>query len=280
MGKDKQSAMNGKLLKEDYDEPQALLNMHPESKLIPVGRVMEKLDAYLNRKDYAAAGRHLQYWLAEAEACRDFRGKLTVLNEQIGLYRKTDREAECLQTASAAISLADELGLEKTVTYGTTLVNAATGFKAFGKVEEALPLYRRARTVYETYLDEADGRLGGLYNNMALTLSELGAYREAEELFRKAIHVMEQQENGALEVAITYLNLADLAAAEYGLEAAEEEIQKDLTKAEALLNDESLPRDGYYAFVCEKCAPGFGYYGYFLTKRELERRAKEIYDRT
>ena len=45
------------------------------------------------------------------------------------------------------------------------------------------------------------------------------------------------------------------------------------------INTESLPRDGYYAFVCEKCAPVFGYYGYFLTEQELNRRAREIYDR-
>ena len=46
-----------------------------------------------------------------------------------------------------------------------------------------------------------------------------------------------------------------------------------------MMNTESLPRDGYYAFVCEKCAPVFGYYGYFLTERELNRRAREIHER-
>ena len=50
-------------------------------------------------------------------------------------------------------------------------------------------------------------------------------------------------------------------------------------KAEKLLYTESLPRDGYYAFVCEKCAPVFAYYGYFLTEQELHRRAGEIYER-
>ena len=39
------------------------------------------------------------------------------------------------------------------------------------------------------------------------------------------------------------------------------------------------PDPGYYAFVCEKCAPAFSYYGYFLAAQELERRAKEIYER-
>ena len=56
--------------------------MHPEVTPIPIGRIIEKLDSYLNQNDYASAERHLRYWLSEAETCHDMRGKLTVLNEQ------------------------------------------------------------------------------------------------------------------------------------------------------------------------------------------------------
>ena len=62
-------------------------------------------------------------------------------------------------------------------------------------------------------------------------------------------------------------------------EAAEEKTEDYLDRAEELLDTESLPRNGYYAFVCEKCAPVFGHYGYFATEAELKRRAKEIHDR-
>ena len=272
-------SMNDYLSKTDYEEPRCLLNMHPEVTPISVGRIIDKLDSYLNQNDYDAAERHLRYWLKEADACRDMRGKLTVLNEQIGLYRKTDAESECLRAISDALSLASSMDIEGSVTYGTTLINAATGYKAFGKAEEALPLYRKARSIYESALAPDDGRLGGLYNNMALALTDLKEFREAEDLYHKAISVMEKQENGALEAAITHLNIADLIAAEYGLENGEEEIEKHLLEAEKLLNTASLPRDGYYAFVCEKCAPVFGYYGYFLTEQELNRRAGEIHDR-
>lgn len=253
--------------------------MQSEVTPVPVGRVIEKLDYYLDQGNHPEAERHLRYWLSEAESCHDMRGKLTILNEQIGLYRKTGKEAECLRAITEALSLADSLGIEESATYGTTLINAATGYKAFGKAADALPLYRRSKTIYESVLDPNDGRIGGLYNNMALALAELGMYSEAEELYQKAIKVMEKQENGALEVAITCLNLADLVAAESGLEDGAEEIEKHLLEAEKLLNTEKLPRDGYYAFVCEKCAPVFGYYGYFVTEQELNRRAKEIYER-
>ena len=275
-----EAPMSGLLTKDDYEEPQCPLNMHPEITSIPIGRIIDKLNFYLNQNDYAAAERHLGYWLSEADACHDMRGKLTVLNEQIGLFRKTGKEAECLAAINDAPALADALHMEQSVTYGTTLINAATGYKTFGKATDALPLYRKAQTIYESALDSSDGRLGGLYNNMALTLTELKNFSEAESLFYKAIEVMQKQENGALEVAITRLNIADLIGARSGLEDGAEEIEKQLLEAEKLLDTEALPRDGYYAFVCEKCAPIFGYYGFFMTEWELNRRAREIYERS
>ena len=83
--------MNDFLSKDDYEEPRCLLNMHPKVTPISVGRMIEKLDSYLNQNDYDAAERHLKYWLTEADAGHDMRGKLTVLNEQIGFYRKTGK---------------------------------------------------------------------------------------------------------------------------------------------------------------------------------------------
>ena len=90
---------------------------------------------------------------------------------------------------------------------------------------------------------------------------------------------MGKVKNGELEQAITYLNLADLKAAELGHEAAEAYIEEYLEKAKALIDTPELPRNGYYAFVCEKSAPTFDYYGYFLYADELKKTAGRIYER-
>lgn len=271
--------MSQLLNKEDYTEPCCPLKMNTQVTPISVGRVIERLDAYLSRNDYAAAEKHLRYWLAEAQNGNDLQGELTVRNEQIGLYRKCGKEAECLEAIRAALQLAAAMGADSTVTYGTTLVNAATGYKAFGKPAEALPLYEQAKRIYESLLAPEDARLAGLYNNMALTLTELKEYRTAESLFFRAIAIMEQQPHGAGEVAVSYLNLADLVTAELGLLDGEAQADAYLQKAETLLLTEDLPRDGNYAFICEKCAPVFGYYGRFLTQQALAQRAREIYER-
>ena len=272
-----------KLEKEDYIDPRCVLCGKPGEEEtpqpVPVGRILDKLREYEDRNDWPAVERHLKYWLAEAEANRDERGQLMLNNELMGYYRKQGNREEAFAHAEKAVGLVEKLGMEDTVTAGTTWVNTGTVREAFGDPVAGLEYFERARANYEKNLPGNDGRLGGLYNNMALALTVCGRYAEAEDMFRRALKVMETQEHGELEQAITWLNMADAAEAALGAERAEETVEEYLDRAEKLLDTESLPRNGYYAFVCEKCAPVFGHYGYFATEAELRKRAKEINER-
>lgn len=270
---------------EDYLEPTCPFCVDAYQKDRPVHRIdlcrmMEKLDEYLGRNDYAAAERHLNFWLSEARFNNDDQGALSVLNELMGLHRKCGHETQAMEAVRDGLALLDSLDLEGTVTAGTTFVNAATVYKAFGKAAEALPLYRKAREIYEQHLSREDGRLGGLYNNMALALVDEKQYEEARRYYEKALDVMANVRYGQLEQAITYLNLADLATAELGLLESEEQVNDYLNRAEALLETPEVPRNGYYAFVCEKCAPTFRYFGRFAYADELKQRSDEIYERS
>ena len=182
------------LNKEDYQEPCCPLDMNQGSERIDLRRVISTLDAYLGRNDYAAGERHLKYWILEAEHARDMQGKLSVLNEQIGLYRKIGKQEECFRAIEEALTLVEALDMQGTITYGTTMVNAATGYKAFDRAEQAMPLYRKAQVIYEENLAPEDEKLGTLYNNMALSLGALGEYEEAESYFFKALDIMKYKD--------------------------------------------------------------------------------------
>ncbi len=268
---------------EDYAEPRCLLGDErcgsaPAVIPVPQERIIRKLDEYLGRRDYESAEKHLLYWLAEAEQGRDDRGKLLICNELVGHYRKNGNREEAFRFAEEALGLVKTLGYDGSVTGGTTRVNAATACSAFGESEKALELFRLARQDY------AEGRadpelLGGLYNNMALACKDLGRYEEAFELFEQAMEAMSRMPGAKPEQAITCLNMADTVAQRDGPEAGAERIRELLGQALALLRDGEAPRDGYYAFVCEKCAPGFADYGMTGEAAELQRIAEEIYAR-
>ena len=274
----------GPLRPEEYLEPDCPLCGNPYESLHPVRpvpqqRILNKLDDYMSRRDYDGAERHLLYWLKEAEQGRDLRGQLLVCNELIGHYRKTGSRENAFRYAELALSLLEDMDFEGSISAGTTYVNAATAYSAFGDNQRALELFERAKTLYESTPHTQAHLLGGLYNNMALVLQTLGRFPEAFELYNKAMKTMETVPGGVLEQAITCLNMADAVAAQLGQEEGEVRIFELLDRADELLHDKSAPHNGYYAFVCEKCSPTFSYYGYFAVAEELQREAKEIYER-
>ena len=251
----------------------------PGIRPIPQRRVAEKLDEYMSRRDYPVVERHLLYWLEEARQGNDLRGELMVRNELVGHYRKTGERENSLAQAEAAIALLEKLDYEGSISAGTTYVNAATAASAFGEPERALALFGKAREVYEAAPSTEPRLLGGLYNNMALACAALGRFDEAHALYDRAMDAMAKVPGGALEQAVTCLNRADAVSAQLGMEAAEARVDALLEQAEALLDAPEAPRDGYFAFVCEKCAPSFDYYGWFLTAERLREEARAIYER-
>ena len=273
-----------KMDREDYTDPQCPFctdqyQKEPQTRPIPTARILEKLDEFLSRNDYAGAERLLLYWVEEATLGQDLRGEFQLRNELMGLYRKLGRRDAAMENADLALSLAEKIGISQSIAGATALLNAATVRKAFGLAAEAIPLYEKARAIYEAGLKSNDPRLAGLYNNMSLALVDLGRLKEARALYEKAISVLSTSEGNEPEIAVTYLNLANLEEAEYGLEDGAEAIEADLASAEAFLNTAGQKQDGNYAFVCEKCAPSFEYYGHFAFAAELAERAKRIYER-
>ncbi len=242
-------------------------------------RILAKLDAFFAKNDYIGAENHLKYWLNEAEACQDKRSELLLCNELIGLSRKTSQREQALKYGAMALDILRELDIENSVSAATTYINVATAYKAFDCADISLPFFYKAMDIYERELPSADSRLGGLYNNMALSLVDLSKFEDSRGYYQKALTVMNSAERGELEQAITQLNIASSYEAELGLLDGEGHILSCLDKAQALLDIYSNADDGYYAFVCEKCATVFAYYGYFMYANELKERTRKIYER-
>ncbi len=266
----------------DYKEPACPLSggrdfYYPKKNAptgrIPVDRIIRKVDGLFDKNEYTEAGRLLAYWRDEAVALCDTRGELAMENELVGYYRKQNDRERGLASVTRALSLVDALAQGEMASGATILINCATAYKAFGMAEDAMPLYRRAVGIYERTLPSGDARFGALYNNMALALSDMALYAEAEEAYRAALAVMEQVAGGEAECAITYVNLAHM----YETSGEVARIADCMKRAYMLLKSEKLSHDGYYAFVLEKCAPSFGYFGDTAAYEEFKRESERIY---
>lgn len=272
------------LLPEDYEEPACLLCMKdpfakpskdiPKGR-IPVDRIINKIDASFEKGNIEDALRVLEYWHGEAKELGDKEGQLSIVSELVGAYRKTGNREKALDAVREATSLMAALGNDMTISGATVLLNCATALKAFDMASEAMPLYEKTLDIYNKHLQGEDSRFGGLYNNMALALVDLGRYEEAYALYEKAIEVMRGVEHGEAEVAITYVNMVHL----YETWGKSDRIGECLDKAYAFLMTEDLPRNGHYAYVLECCSPSFALFGREDEAVEFMKTAGEIYAR-
>lgn len=269
----------------DYKEPSCLLCggkdfYYPDKDgakgRIPVKRIIEKADEFYSKNDLVGAERHLTYWQTESLALNDTNGELSVVDELLGLYRKTGNKEKALSAVDRALFLVERLNLGETVSGATIFLNAATTLKAFGETPRALPLYEKTLAVYSESLDKNDERFAGFYNNYALALTDAREYEKAEKCYLKAIEIMKTKASGKPDCAISYINLATL----YELEEKTELITDCLFTAFNLLSDENNEKNGYFAYVLEKCAPEFLRHGYKKIYDDMIKESKEIYERS
>lgn len=171
---------------------------------------LEGLDQlYAVGKGKEAEG-YLKSGLKEAASFGDEGAILAILNELMGYYRAAGRYKECLLCTGQAIELADAMGLSGTMEYGTMLLNAATGYRAAKKYEEAEELYGEAYRIFRKHITGPDYHMASLHNNLSLLYSETGRLEEAKKELEKAMEIIRKLDDAEIEIAITHTNLGNL----------------------------------------------------------------------
>lgn len=174
-----------------------------------LNQVMGELDALFTQEKMSEIPQFLQKNIEQAkkEDARDI--LLTLYNECIGFYRETGDYEQSIENCTKAIALMDEMGLQGTIPYATTLLNAATAHRAAGLLQESLELYTKVRPIYVAQLKEDDPYFAGLYNNLSLLYQEMGNFEAAKEQLENALHIVSHKPDKQFEVAVTQANLAN-----------------------------------------------------------------------
>jgi tetratricopeptide (TPR) repeat protein len=239
-------------------------------------RFIENLDKFFATNDLKGAGDYLLYWENEARALQDDCGLLSVLNEEIGYYRRTNDSDKGLKAVYDALELLKIKDLTDNVTGATIYINAATTLKCFGKAEEGLPCYDVAEKIYLERGREKSFDYAALLNNKAAALCDLGKYDDAEICYNKAIDILKIDGKHDGEIAVSLVNLAHLI---YDRDdTAYNKVEETLDLAWDYINSKNQPHDANYAFIISKCAPSFRYFKREIEADALEETAKEIYE--
>ncbi len=174
-----------------------------------INRVTQELDTLFAQEKIDEIPQFLESHIEQAieEDAKDV--LLTLYNEIIGFYRETGRYDLSIENCHKAVALMDEMGLQDTIPYATTLLNAANAHRAAGLLQESLELYNKVRPIYVAQLDEDDMYFANYYNNLSLLYQEMNDFASAKEQLVNALYIVTHKPDKQFEVAVTQANLAN-----------------------------------------------------------------------
>ena len=171
-------------------------------------QIYAKLQQFFAAGQTAEAEDFLIEMMKQAQQIDDYNSLIMLLNEMIGLCRESGQKEKSLAYGSQVLQLMQQLGLQDSEAYATTLLNIATACRAAGKHVEAYQFYMEVFPLYEKWLEPGDWHFASLYNNMSLLFQETGEYERAAECQGKALAVLEAIDGRRFEGAVTHANLA------------------------------------------------------------------------
>lgn len=216
-----------------------------------VDKFFETLDTYFAKQEIDKVDPFLISSLEQAKEEEDYGAYITVCNEMIGFYRSVSAFEKAYVAAEDVLLLMEELQMEHTEHFATTLLNTATAYRAAGDYETALRYYRQALQIYDGILPPQDYRYAGLYNNMSILLEKMDRNDEAIVCANQALAIIETLEGGGMETATTLTNLALLHFKVSQPERAKELLERALSLFEGSGESTDAHYSGALAGVAE-----------------------------
>ena len=173
-----------------------------------INKILQQVDSFYAESKGAEAEKLMLAAIQEAAENQENEILLQLLNELLGYYRETSQVENSIRIAQQAISLAEKMGLKDTIPHATTLLNVANAYRAGGKLQESLELFKEVREIYRKSLAADNMLVASLENNMSLLYQELGDFPQAKQSLLDALKIVEAK-GAEFEVAVTYANLAN-----------------------------------------------------------------------
>lgn len=241
---------------------------------IDTQRLLSKLDSIFDQNDLQSAERLLIYWQNEAINLNDKKGELTVLNELIGLYRRTKESQKSQDVINKALQIINELNLDNNISTATIYLNIATNMNSFGMAQNSITYYEKTYKIYKDNINENDKMFASFYNNYAAALANIGDFENAKSTYLKAISILENLPNSKAETAISYINVSYV----YEVLNDKDKINWCIECAINNLISDANIKDGNYYFELSKCIEPLKEHGKIEIANKFQNEINNFYN--
>lgn len=204
-------------------------------------RALEELDQLFEQKRIVEVEGFLLGKMAEAKREGDIQSTITFLNEAIGYYRDTSQYDKALSCCSEVQEMLEQLGMQGTIPYATTMLNIANAHRAAGNLEDSMGAYAKVFAIYEQCIEPTDFRYASLFNNLSLLYQEMGDFNRAVQSLTRALEIVQLYPEARIELATTHTNLAASLLKTDQWEEAKEHLDLALS-----IFEETKERDFHY----------------------------------
>ncbi|MEN3113381.1 tetratricopeptide repeat protein [Uliginosibacterium paludis] len=203
--------------------------------------VLQHLDSLFRNNDIAKVEPFLLEHLDAARKRRELSLELTILNELMGFYRGMGRHREAIAQAVDALGLLEDAGYKGSVPYATTLLNAATAYRADGQNIRANQAYNEVAAIYRAQKMDDPYLWASLHNNQSLAWQGCGRHERALASLELALPLIASRAGSEADQAVTLTNMAQskMRLGRF------DEAGADLDRAIALFESQT-PRNPHY----------------------------------
>ncbi len=230
----------------------------------------EKIDELFAQNRGQEAEMLLKSCLKDALLTGNLQEAVPIINELIGYCRETSQVEKSYEYAELVLLVMNQMKLQGTIPYATTLLNIANAYRAGGRLEDSLNMYEHVQEIYRQQLGEGDMLVASLHNNMSLLYQEMGRFDLARGALLKALAIVEKKPDAVFEVAVTYANLA---TTDLNL-GMDEEAEKCFTESIRLFEENNI-KDTHYCAALSALATNYYRKGEYCEAEKYFQKAME-----
>lgn len=207
-----------------------------------IQQVLHELDQLYANKKIGNVETYLLEKIDQSKQESDIESLITLLNESIGFYRDTCQYEKAMACSSEVKDIMEQLDMQGTIPYATTLLNIANAQRAAGALDDSMRSYAQVFEIYDQLMEPADFRYASLFNNLSLLYQEMNDFERASQALERALEIVCLYPEARIEQASTHSNLAASLLKTKDWKRAWEHLTKALT-----IFEEDEEKDFHYS---------------------------------